>query len=88
MKVEFTAIFVKDLKKIVRKDILSKFREIVLEFERTDNLSEIGIIKKLAGSKNTYRIRIKDYRAGFYIINNSVLFKRFLHRKDIYKYFP
>ena len=58
MKVEFAAIFVKDLKKITRNDVLSKFREIVLEFEKTDNLFNIEVIKKLAGTKNAYRIRI------------------------------
>jgi mRNA interferase RelE/StbE len=88
MKVEFASIFAKDLKKITDHNILFKFRKAVLDIERTDNLFELDFIKKLIGSKNAYRIRIKDYRVGFYIINNVILFKRILHRKDIYKYFP
>jgi mRNA interferase RelE/StbE len=35
-----------------------------------------------------YRIRLGDYRVGLKIENNTVCFVRFLHRKDIYRYFP
>jgi len=35
-----------------------------------------------------YRIRLGNYKMGITIIENQVTFIRFLHRKEIYKYFP
>ncbi|NPA92437.1 MAG: type II toxin-antitoxin system RelE/ParE family toxin, partial [Chloroflexi bacterium] len=35
-----------------------------------------------------YRIRLGDYRLGLEIEGDTVVFVRFLHRRDIYRYFP
>lgn len=52
-------------------------------------LSEIPNLKMMKGSKKqAYRIRIGDYRIGFYFQNQTVEFARLLARKDIYKNFP
>jgi mRNA interferase RelE/StbE len=53
-----------------------------------NTVSDIVNIKKLSGFKYHYRIRIGNYRVGIVIKNNEVIFERFLHRKDIYKYYP
>ncbi|HEY4721787.1 MAG TPA: type II toxin-antitoxin system RelE/ParE family toxin [Anaerolineae bacterium] len=45
-------------------------------------------IKKLQGGTNYYRIRVGDYRVGLVVESDTVTFVRFLHRKDIYRYFP
>ncbi|HAO10876.1 MAG TPA: plasmid stabilization protein, partial [Planktothrix sp. UBA8407] len=44
--------------------------------------------KKLKGDDNAYRLRVGDYRIGFYFDGETVTFARVLHRKDIYRYFP
>jgi mRNA interferase RelE/StbE len=54
---------------------------------------EINGLKKIQGYETYYRIRLGDYRLGIEIIEegakeDGVYFIRFLHRKDIYKYFP
>lgn len=56
--------------------------------ESIDSLDEIPNIKKLKGHKSAYRIRIGDYRLGFFFENTTIIFARFVHRKDIYKIFP
>ena len=56
--------------------------------ERVQSLQEIGDIKKLKGGDRYYRIRVGDYRMGLILDNDTVVFVRFLHRKDLYKYFP
>jgi mRNA interferase RelE/StbE len=33
-------------------------------------------------------LRISDYRMGIFVENNTVIIVRFLHRKEIYRYFP
>ena len=45
-------------------------------------------LKKLKGDDNAYRLRVGDYRIGFYFDGDTVTFARVLHRKDIYRYFP
>jgi mRNA interferase RelE/StbE len=37
---------------------------------------------------NYYRMRLGDYRMGFKIESGSIIILRFMHRKDIYNYFP
>ena len=49
---------------------------------------EILNLKKLKGFHHHYRIRIGDYRIGAMIIDNEVVLERFIHRKEIYKYYP
>jgi len=40
------------------------------------------------GGDRYYRIKIGDYRIGMTVEGNLVTLVRFLHRKDIYRYFP
>jgi mRNA interferase RelE/StbE len=88
MNVEFKTSFVKDLKKIKEKHLQSQIRELIEKVESTENMTELENVKKLSGSDVYYRIRLGDYRVGLKIENETVCFVRFLHRKDIYRYFP
>lgn len=88
MKVEFRDSFAKDLKGIRDKSLLSRAREVIVAIEKADSLDEIHNLKKLRGSGNYFRLRIGDYRMGIAFDNETVVFVRFLNRKDIYKYFP
>ena len=88
MNVEFKSSFVKDLKKIKEKQLQSQIRELIEKVEASGNMIELENIKKLSGGDVYYRIRLGDYRIGLKIENDTVCFVRFLHRKDIYRYFP
>ncbi len=88
MKVEFKSSFVKDLKKIKEKQLQNQIQELIEKVESSANITELEHTKKLSGSDVYYRIRLGDYRIGIKIENNTVYFIRFLHRKDIYRYFP
>ncbi len=88
MKVEFKSSFVKDLKKIKEKHLQNQIRELIEKVESTANITELENMKKISGSDVYYRIRLGNYRIGIKIENNTVYFIRFLHRKDIYRYFP
>jgi mRNA interferase RelE/StbE len=67
---------------------LKRIREKIDEVERAQSLSEISKLKKLSGHAAYYRIRVGDYRLGITAAEDTVVFVRFLNRKDIYKYFP
>lgn len=88
MKTEFRQKFAKDIASIKDKTIRRQIKEIILALEKASSLSEVRNLKKSKGASSAYRIKIGDYRMGFFLENDTVEFTRFLHRKDIYKYFP
>jgi mRNA interferase RelE/StbE len=85
MKIKFESKFEKDLRNIKDKKLLSKIKEVILECKAVQTLNEV---KKMQGYQTFYRLKIGDYRVGIEIINDELIFVRFLHRKDIYKFFP
>ena len=87
MQIEIKKSFLKDLKKI-EKNYQLKAIELIDKFENSEILEDISNIKKLKGCTNFFRVRIFDYRVGIVFEDNIVKFVRFLHRKDIYKFFP
>ena len=88
MLVKIDKSFQKDVKRIKENNILKRIAATIRHVQKAENISDIRNLKKLAGSNNDFRIRIGDYRIGLIISEDSVEFVRFLHRKDIFKYFP
>ena len=88
MKVGFKRSFLKDLDRVRSKDIKKRVKETIERVEQTQTLQGIGNLKKLRGDERYYRIRIGDYRLGLVLEEDTVIFVRFLHRKDVYRYFP
>ncbi len=88
MKIVFEKKFLKDIVAIDNKRTKRAGEKIIEQAEKVENLNEISTLKKLKGYKNAYRIRVGDYRIGICIEQDTIEFVRFLHRKDIYKYFP
>jgi mRNA interferase RelE/StbE len=87
VKVEFRESFAKDLKGVKDKSLLKRAKEVIEAVEKADSLADISNFKKLKGG-NYFRLRVGAYRVGVTIENDTVIFVRFLNRKDIYKYFP
>ncbi|MFL6256671.1 MAG: type II toxin-antitoxin system RelE family toxin [Pyrinomonadaceae bacterium] len=88
MKVEFRDSFAKDLKGVKEKSLLGRVREVIEAVEKADSLAELPNLKKLKGGGNYFRVRVGDYRIGVALDGDTVVFVRFLNRKDIYKHFP
>jgi len=80
--------FERDVKKLRDPKVLSKISECIKELQKAENLSGIKNLKKLIGGEVYYRIRILDYRLGFTYEAEKIILIRFLHRKEIYNYFP
>jgi mRNA interferase RelE/StbE len=88
MYIEFKESFAKDLSKM-DSATLNKVKCVIEQIESAISLNAVAQVKKLKGSaKNYYRIRIGDYRMGIKLENDKVIFIRFLHRKEMYRYFP
>ncbi|MGH7494515.1 MAG: type II toxin-antitoxin system RelE family toxin [bacterium] len=80
--------FAPDLKKIKEKQLLQQIKAIIEEVEQVPSIGAINNLKQLKGGENYYRIRVGDYRIGLKQEQETVVFVRFLHRKEIYRYFP
>ena len=88
MKVLFKSSFAKDLRKIKEKKIKQQVLGIIQQVENASDLQDIDDLKKLQGVDKYYRLKMGDYRFGLVLEQDTLLFVRFLHRKDIYRYFP
>jgi mRNA interferase RelE/StbE len=86
--VRFKESFVRDLRSIKDKGVLTRVRELIELVEQAQYLGQVANLKKLRGGGNYYRIRVGDYRIGLTVEGDAITFVRFLHRKDIYRYFP
>ena len=88
MNVVATSSFNKDLSRIKNKVLSNKVEKVIRKIESSATINAVSGIKKLAGSLNAYRIRIGDYRLGFFLVDNAVILTIFAHRKEIYRKFP
>ncbi len=88
MKVEFLKKFSKDLDGVGPMSVKSNLLKLIELMETVKTLEEIPNTKKLKGHRSAYRVRIGEYRLGFFFENETILIARFVHRKDIYKIFP
>ena len=89
MKVNGEKSFERDVSKIRDKVLLKKLMDAIVQMENASSIFEIRNCKKIEGYDNYYRLRIGDYRLGVKIPSEQeVVLIRFLHRKEIYRYFP
>ena len=88
MKVLFEESFEKDLSKVVDKKIKSRLKQTIEAIKNSQSILEMHHLKKLKAYKSYFRIRLGEYRMGIEVVEDKIIFVRFLHRKDIYKYFP
>lgn len=80
--------FSKDIEKIDDTEILKSLSLVISNIQKSKKLSDIPNCKKLKGKGRFFRIRLKDYRIGFVFEKNQIELIRFLHRNEVYKYFP
>ena len=88
MKIEFLSKFNKDLDGIQSPSVARKTIDFIEQVQSASSIGEFRHIKKIKGSQNAFRVRIGDYRIGFYLVQDTIQLARIVHRKDIYKYFP
>jgi mRNA interferase RelE/StbE len=89
MEIIYLKSFYKDLKKVKDKDIRTKIKNTLLEFNSASELNSIKKLVRLKGHPSAYRIRIGGYRMGLFLQDEkTIVMARFLKRNDIYKLFP
>lgn len=88
MKVEFNESFLKDLKAVRDKAVLAKVKNAIDKIESAETLEQISNLKKMRGPRGYFRVRVGDFRIGLKLEKDTLVFIRFLNRKDIYRFFP
>ena len=88
MKVEFRASFVKDLRHLKNKELLSRIKQTIELVEKAQSQPDMANLKRLKGGHNYSRIRVGEYRLGLIIEGTTATFVRCLKRKEIYRFFP
>jgi mRNA interferase RelE/StbE len=87
MNIEIRKSFTKDADKLPAP-FKRQLATIVDAIEKAGQPNQLPDCKKLTGYKTAYRIRMGQYRIGFYYENKTAELVRILHRKEIYRYFP
>ena len=88
MQIEFTRKFKKQIESLNDRTIRLKVLSIIDAVVVAEKMVDFPNLKKLAGYKNQYRIRLGNYRIGISINDQTVIFAALDHRSNIYKYFP
>ncbi len=88
MRITVQKVFEKDIKRISDKKLAGEVMYAIQIMETCRKLSELKNIKKMTAKGDYYRMRIGNYRLGFKVEADSIVLLRFMHRKDIYTYFP
>jgi mRNA interferase RelE/StbE len=89
MNVLYAKRFDKDIDGISHNTILlQKLAHKIAEIKTCKSLNDVDNVKKLEGHPSYFRIKIGNYRLGIRISDDSAILLRFLHRKEIYRYFP
>ena len=87
MDIQYKTSFARDVKK-ASKEAQINLQNIISALKSAENLNDINNLKKLQGHSNAYRIRVTNYRLGFFYEDGKLILSRFLPRKDAYRFFP
>lgn len=88
MKIKYLKSAQKDVKKIKDKKVQKNIVEAVMILKEASSLKKLTNVKKLSGHPFAYRMRIGNYRLGFYMESDTIEIARFAKQNDIYKLFP
>ena len=88
LQIRINKTFLKELAKIPTSQRAKVEQFVFKDASAFSSLGDIPNLKKLKGYKNYYRIRFGNYRAGIRVQDDTLLFERLLHRRDIYKFYP
>lgn len=88
MDIEYDKKFLKDLIQVQDKAVKAEFENLLIILKDAKDLSQILILKKLRSHAFAFRVRIGDFRVCFYYKDSKISFRRIVHRKDFYRFFP
>ncbi|MYI81972.1 MAG: type II toxin-antitoxin system RelE/ParE family toxin [Chloroflexi bacterium] len=88
MEVRYAASFTRDLRRVRDAALRNRVERLISDIKAAPTITAIGGAARLRGSGRYYRFRIGDYRLGLALEDDAAVLIRFLHRRDIYRFFP
>ena len=88
MKARYRKSFERDVRKVGDRAVLARLAAALRAIEEAGSLMDVTGVRPLSGVPGLYRLRIGDYRLGIAVEGEVVEIVRFLHRREIYRYFP
>lgn len=88
MEVEYTSAFARDLRKERGAQNRNRVERLLEELKAASAITNVRGAVRVTAPGHFYRVRLGDYRLGFALEGDRVVLLRFMHRRDIYRYFP
>ena len=88
MKVDPGRGFIRDLRRIRSSELRQRVLRKIEELEAASAITDVRGVIKMTGEGPYYRIRIGEYRLGIAAEGDEATLLRFLHRSEIYDFFP
>ena len=88
MEIRYSRAFIRDLRRVRDASIRRRVDRALDDLEAASTIAEVAGAVRIASATRLYRIRIGDYRLGFALDGDAVALMRFMHRREIYRYFP
>ncbi len=83
-RVEFKKSAEKEFSRLP-KDVMRRFAEAIEKVAEDPGRPRSGVdIKRLHGTKTTWRLRVGDFRGIYELVEGRVVFTRFAHRSKVY----
>lgn len=84
VRVEFTKSASKEFARLPR-DVMERFATAIDAVAAAPRRARAGAdVKKLRGTKATWRLRVGDWRGIYEVEGDAVVFTRFAHRSKVY----
>ena len=88
MNVAFRESFLRDLRRVRNNDLKRRVKQAIDRVEAAESIQDVPNVRKLQGGERHYRVRVGTYRIGLVMESDRAVFVRFLHRRELYRYFP
>ena len=88
MEIRYSRNFIRDIRRVRDASIRRRVDRALDDLEAASTVADVAAVRRIASGGRLYRIRIGDYRLGFALDGNAVTLMRFMHRRQIYRYFP
>lgn len=89
MRIRYKPAFRRDIRRIRDEDTIRSINAVIASLRAANSIREVSNIRRVRVSRGrSYRIRIGDYRLGVEMDGGTAVLARFLHRRDMYRYWP
>lgn len=88
MEVEYTPAFARDLRRERNARVRDRVEALIEELKAAPAITAVNGVVRVTAPGRYYRARVGDFRLGFAMDGDRVVLLRFMHRRDIYRYFP